>query len=120
MFLFGFVIGFVLGFIYSFSGNIEPQIVKSLVSIISYVVGVSYYVYFVGSNGQTLGKKWFGIKVVKVGTNEAPGYLKAFLREVIGKIVSSVVLLLGYFWMLWDPQKQTWHDKIAGTVVIKV
>jgi hypothetical protein len=24
---------------------------------------------------------------------------------------------LGYFWMLWDEQQQTWHDKIAGTTV---
>ena len=28
-------------------------------------------------------------------------------------IVSAVVLLLGYLWMLWDPEKQTWHDKVG-------
>ncbi len=27
-------------------------------------------------------------------------------------------LLLGYLWMLWDPEKQTWHDKLATTVVV--
>ena len=35
------------------------------------------------------------------------------------RIVSSIPLGLGYLWMLWDPESQTWHDKIVGTIVIK-
>lgn len=81
---------------------------------------IFYYVFFVGKFGQTLGKMALKIKIVKIGTNEAPGYLKAFLREFVGRLLSFLVLFIGYFWMLWDPQKQTWHDKIAGTVVVKV
>jgi uncharacterized RDD family membrane protein YckC len=46
--------------------------------------------------------------------------ISAILREVVGKFISSLILLLGYFWMLWDPKKQTWHDKIAKSVVVKV
>lgn len=41
------------------------------------------------------------------------------LREVIGKWVSGLVFGLGYFWAIWDKDGQTWHDKIAGTVVVK-
>jgi uncharacterized RDD family membrane protein YckC len=33
-------------------------------------------------------------------------------------IVSAVVFLLGYLWMIWDSEKQTWHDKVAGSVVV--
>ena len=29
--------------------------------------------------------------------------------------IGSIPLYLGWFWMLWDPQKQTWHDKVANT-----
>ena len=29
-----------------------------------------------------------------------------------------IPLFLGYFWMLWDREKQTWHDKMAGSVVV--
>lgn len=47
------------------------------------------------------------------------GYGKAFLRYV-GRIVSAIPCLIGYIAMLWDPQKQTWHDKIADTVVVPV
>ena len=33
--------------------------------------------------------------------------------------LSAIPLLLGYFWMLWDPKKQTWHDKLVSTIVVK-
>ena len=35
-------------------------------------------------------------------------------------IVSGLACGLGYLWMLWDPQRQTWHDKAAGTYVVRV
>jgi len=117
----GFIIGFVIGFIAGFTGNsASTGILHSLNILISLFVGELYFIYLIGKFGQTWGKKWLGVKVVRIGTNDVPGYLKAFLRDSIGKILSAIVLLLGYFWMLWDPQKQTWHDKIAGTIVVKV
>jgi uncharacterized RDD family membrane protein YckC len=33
---------------------------------------------------------------------------------------SIIVLFLGFLWMIWDQEKQTWHDKIAGTIVIRL
>jgi uncharacterized RDD family membrane protein YckC len=36
----------------------------------------------------------------------------------VGRILSAIVCLLGYFWMLWDKEKQTWHDKFAASVVV--
>ncbi len=119
-----FVINFVVGIVAAFSGNgPTSSILKMISQVVSWVVfaiELVYFIYFIGAKGQTLGKMALKIKVVKVGTNEAPGYLKAFLREVVGKFISSFVFLLGFLWMLWDKNKQTWHDKIAGTVVIKV
>jgi uncharacterized RDD family membrane protein YckC len=35
-------------------------------------------------------------------------------------IFSAVALGIGLFWMLNDAERQMWHDKIAGTVVVKV
>ena len=32
--------------------------------------------------------------------------------------VGSIPLYLGWFWMLWDSEKQTWHDKVANTFVV--
>jgi uncharacterized RDD family membrane protein YckC len=59
------------------------------------------------------------IRVIDYATGGSLGYGKAFLRW-IGRIVSGAICLLGYLWMIWDKEKQTWHDKIAGTVVVPV
>jgi len=42
----------------------------------------------------------------------------AFIRAV-SILISLLPLGLGFLWALWDPAQQTWHDKIAGTYVIK-
>jgi uncharacterized RDD family membrane protein YckC len=44
--------------------------------------------------------------------------VRALLRYV-GLIISIVVLLLGVIWIAFDSRKQGWHDKIAGTVVVR-
>ncbi len=84
------------------------------------LVSLAYFTYFEGSGaGQTVGKRILGIRVIDFSSGGPLGYGKALLRWV-GRIVSSIVCLLGYLWMLWDKEKQTWHDKIANTVVVPV
>lgn len=83
---------------------------------IQFIVWTAYYVYMLGKYGQTVGKMAMKIKVVK--ENGQPlTYLDALLRE-LASIISGVVLLLGYLWVIWDSKKQAWHDKIVGTVVV--
>jgi hypothetical protein len=41
------------------------------------------------------------------------------VRWIVGYI-SFAVILIGYLWMLWDGEKQTWHDKAANDVVVPV
>lgn len=68
-------------------------------------------------NGQTIGKLAMGIRVISAG-GQPVSVGMAFARAAM-KIISGLVLLLGYLWMLWDPNKQTWHDKVAGTYVVR-
>lgn len=89
-------------------------------ALIFFLLVMTYYIFLIGKFGQTLGKMIMKVKVVIASDNSIPGYLSAFLREVVGKFLSSIIILLGFLWMLWDPKKQTWHDKIANTIVIKV
>lgn len=85
----------------------------------SVAVGIAYYVSLEGGpTGQTLGKRVLGIKVVRTSGGPLGGGV-AFLRY-LGHIPSSLVFGLGYLWMLWDDERQTWHDKIAATVVVPV
>jgi uncharacterized RDD family membrane protein YckC len=83
------------------------------------LVSLAYYTYFHGSSGQTPGDAALSIRVVDLrdGTGEPIGYGRAAIRWLVS-IVSAIVILLGYLWMLWDGEKQTWHDKAAGSVVV--
>jgi uncharacterized RDD family membrane protein YckC len=89
-----------------------------LAYLIGIVGGIAYEVYFIGGpTGQTLGKKAMGIRVIDYSTGGPLGYGRAFLR-LIGRYVSGMVCYLGYLWMLWDDEKQCWHDKMANDVVV--
>ena len=66
----------------------------------------------------TPGKLLVGVRVVNAETGERLTFAQAALRYV-GYIVSFVPLLVGYFWMLGNPRKQTWHDLLAKSVVIR-
>ena len=57
--------------------------------------------------------------MVDFQTGAPIGYPRAFVRQIV-KIISALVFFLGYFWMLWDKEKQCWHDKAANDVVVPV
>ena len=68
--------------------------------------------------GVTPGKLVMGLRVVDIETGNAPGFLRMLLRETIGRFLSTLLLGLGYWWAIFDKNGQTWHDKLASTVVI--
>jgi uncharacterized RDD family membrane protein YckC len=95
-------------------------LIHPILGILGAIAGLGYFIYFEGGpTGQTIGKQVCGIRVIDFATGGPIGYGRAFLRQ-IGRIPSGFVLYLGYLWMLWDPESQTWHDKIATTVVVPV
>jgi uncharacterized RDD family membrane protein YckC len=87
--------------------------------IINLVINYGYYVILTGLYGATLGKMVLGLRVVDANGQKI-GIPKAVLREIIGKWISGIVFALGYIWVAFDEKKQGWHDKIAGTYVVKV
>lgn len=64
------------------------------------------------------GKMLFSAVIVDAKTGGKPSTLQYVLRYV-GYIVSTLPLFLGFFWIGWDARKQGFHDKIAGTVVVR-
>lgn len=87
---------------------------------IQLLLGIAYFVYFEGgATGQTLGKRALGIRVIDFGGGGSIGYGRA-LGRYFARWLSTLPLLLGYFWMLWDSEKQTWHDKLTTAVVVPV
>lgn len=80
-------------------------------------------------HGQTVGKRLFKIRTIDAGTGGKLGVTRGLGRAGISALLQfisgfSLVLtlpsLLDVLWPLWDPQRQTWHDKAAGSVVVLV
>lgn len=85
---------------------------------VGFLAGLAYAVYLEGSpSGQTVGKRQMNIRVVSFDTGGSIGYGRAALRWAC-EILSAIPCGLGFWWMLWDKQKQTWHDKLSGSVVV--
>ncbi len=77
-----------------------------------------YHVAFWAWKGTTLGGIIVNIRMVRT-TGETPRFIDALVRG-LSAIFSVAALFIGCLWMLTDPQKQMWHDKFAGTLVVKV
>jgi uncharacterized RDD family membrane protein YckC len=91
-------------------------------SIVGALVNLSWqWLYYAlqesGVHQATLGKRALNLKVTNLAGNRI-SFGQATGRY-FGKIISAVILLIGYFMMLWDDKKQTLHDKMAGTLVLK-
>ncbi len=86
--------------------------------LIMLIWSVGYMLYFWSTSGQTPGKAILGLKIVRADGGAKLGLGKAILR-LIGYAISGIVIYLGFLWIIWDKEKQGWHDKIAGTYVIK-
>jgi uncharacterized RDD family membrane protein YckC len=92
--------------------------VRDIVEPRALLLLLAYFSFFEGSaSGQTVGKKLLNIRVVDLGNAESIGFIRAAVRNVVAYFV-SVIFLLGYLWMLWDKERQTWHDKVASSIVV--
>ena len=114
--LMGFIVDFIiLGVIGGVIGALLGDPVWG--SGISFLIGFSYIV-GLNANGGTLGKRAVGLRLESAETGEDIGYGMAVVRYIVA-IFSAAVLLIGYFWMIWDPNNQTWQDKAAQSVVVR-
>ena len=82
------------------------------------LLSIAYYVAFWTWRGQTPGMMLLGLRVARETDGSPPGLGRSVLRYV-GYILSSLPLGLGFIWIAFDSRKQGWHDKLAGTVVVR-
>jgi uncharacterized RDD family membrane protein YckC len=104
------------------TGSGAGSAVAALLGIILFIVYVAlpivYFGYMEGQpSGQTFGKRALNIRVVDFNTAGPITLGRGMLRSLIRSLISGI-FLLGYLWMLWDPQQQCWHDKVATTTVV--
>jgi len=70
-----------------------------------------------GPGGAGAGKRALGLRVVDKRTGAPIGYPRAFVRWLT-RLISAMAFFIGYLWMLGDSERQCWHDKFAGDVVV--
>ena len=66
----------------------------------------------------TIGGIVIGLKVVRI--DGRPLTIVTAIVRALAAVFSVIVMFFGFLWIGWDVEKQGWHDKIAGTVVVKV
>lgn len=77
--------------------------------------------YFAGMwtwRGTTVGGLLLNLKVVRL--DGKPVTFAVALVRAFGAAFSVIVLFLGFLWIAWDREKQAWHDKLVGTVVVRL
>jgi uncharacterized RDD family membrane protein YckC len=88
------------------------------------VVLVAYHVGFVARTGQTVGKRWLGIKIVDATTGAVPNLDQAGRRAapILIQIIPVVGSLSPFLYVpaLWRPRRQGLHDRLAATIVVNV
>jgi uncharacterized RDD family membrane protein YckC len=86
--------------------------------IVNYVLPAIAVVVFWVYKSATPGKMVTGLTIVDAKTGDKPS-TGQFIGRYFGYYVSTIPLLLGLIWVGIDRRKQGWHDKLAGTVVIR-
>jgi uncharacterized RDD family membrane protein YckC len=119
-----FVVGFVLGFAVSFpialitDDSTISTIVSLLLQVVSLVIGWLYFAGLESSNNQgTFGKMILGLIVTDTDGNKV-SFITATIRH-FAKIISGLLLGIGYLMIIFTEKKQGLHDMIAGTLVLR-
>ena len=120
-----FVVGllFIGGAVVSGDGAGITSVFGTTVLIL--MIGFGYEVVQTAVWGQTLGKRVTGVRVINASHGGLPGWGKAVGRWGVPSIISlipavgPILGILCYASLLWDRVSQGWHDKAAGTLVVK-
>jgi len=124
----GIVLGFAsmlvygagIGIVRYIAPEIEDPVKELLIPLLvaNTLIKAFYFIYFHALTGQTVGKLALGLKVVN-RDGGAIGFGRATVRYC-GSFISLLFAGLGFAWIAFDSRKQGWHDKMAGSFVVRV
>jgi len=113
----GMLIGLVFGSARAMGGRASFSPAGCISATLQILYGIGYETLLVGAYGATLGKMVLRLKVI---TPESPkvSYLRA-LGRYFAKILSGIILLIGFIMAAFDDEKRALHDRICNTRVIR-
>lgn len=82
--------------------------------VLPFIATIWFWRRFLGTPGKML----VGIKIVDAKTGDKMSIAQSIARY-FAYLISMIPFGLGFFWIAVDKKKQGWHDKLAGTVVIR-
>ncbi len=86
-------------------------------------IGALYAGLLIGLRGQTLGMMALKIKAVDARTGELIGFPRALGRDLFMRLLAAlffIPLVIDLLFPAWDQRRQTLHDKVVSSVVIRV
>jgi len=105
---------------FSSAKTVEAMIQVTNSFVLEYMfMKIVYQAFFVMQYGATIGKIVMKIRVIDIQNLSNPNVLVA-LNRAIFRIISEMLFYLGFLWGMLDPNRQTWHDKTARTLVVNV
>jgi uncharacterized RDD family membrane protein YckC len=96
-------------------GNLVSSDFSMLLQTLAIFGSLSYWI---GTKGGSPLRRTLGVLVLDENDGSYIGVKRAAYRTLMS-YVSGIALMLGYLSMLWNPKKQTWHDRVAQSVVVK-
>ncbi len=109
------VLAAIYGTDYWFNGSMNQGVWDILFNYIFPAIAVIIFWMY---KSATPGKMLARVRIIDEKTGGKPT-TGQFIIRYIGYYVSMIPLLLGIIWVGFDKRKQGWHDKLAGTLVIK-
>lgn len=117
--------GFWLRFAAAFLDAVLVAVVFSILSSVFHGIGGAYPLWYAvycvvmwATKGTTIGGVICGLKVVRL--DDRPVDWSVAIVRALSAFLSLAVAGLGFIWVAFDNDKQSWHDKIAGTTIVRV
>jgi uncharacterized RDD family membrane protein YckC len=101
-----------------FDGEKSRTIAGPAEILIGWVLPAIAVIVFWMKKQATPGKMALSLRILDATTGNKPSSGQ-FVGRYFGYLVSMLPLFLGLIWVAFDKRKQGWHDKLAGTVVVK-
>jgi len=95
----------------------QIRIVLPIFLPLAAILVLTYFTFCHGAWGQTIGKMIFRLRVLKA--DGQPVTFSRALARTFAYILSAIPFFLGFFWVAVTLKKRSWHDAIAGTMVVR-
>ena len=95
----------------------QARIILPILLPLAMILFLTYFTFFHGAWGQTIGKMIFRLRVLK--TDGQPLTFSRALARTFAYTFSAFPFFLGFFWVGFTSRKRSWHDAISGTMVVR-